>query len=71
VFNLFNHNAFVVSGANQDQYRVTYSASTGKYTITKYTNRIGSDNVYTFGQPGGYSSEVNPRQFQVAVKLNF
>jgi hypothetical protein len=71
VFNVFNKNAYVVSGANQDQFRVTYTASTGKYTITKYTNSIGGTPVYTFGQPGGYSNEVNPRQFQVAVKLNF
>jgi hypothetical protein len=71
VFNLFDHNAYVVSGANQDMFSVRYTASTGKYTISKYTNRIGSDNVYTFGQPGGYSYEVNPRQFQVAVKINF
>jgi outer membrane receptor for ferrienterochelin and colicin len=71
VFNLFNHNAYVVSGANQDQFSVTYTAKTGKYSISKYTNRVGNNRVYTFGQPGGYAGEVNPRQYQIGVKINF
>ena len=71
VFNVFNRNIYVVTGANQDQFRVTYTQSTGKYTITKYTNTVGGKSVYTFGKLQGYSGEVNPRQFQVAVKINF
>jgi hypothetical protein len=71
VFNVFNKNALVVTGANQDQFRVTYTASTGKYTITKYTNTVNKVPLYTFGQVQGYSSEVNPRQLQVAVRISF
>ncbi len=71
VFNVFNHNIKVVTGANQDLFRVTYTQSTGKYTIVKYTNTVGGVPVNTFGQVQGYSSEVSPRQVQVAVKINF
>jgi len=79
VFNVFNHNAYVVTGANQDLFRVTYcnntsgscSGNKGKYLITQYTNTVGGDKVYTFGKVQGYSIEVNPRQFQLAVKINF
>jgi hypothetical protein len=71
VFNVLNHNIWVVTGANQDMFRVTYTASTGKYTITKYTNTVSGTALNTFGLVQGYSGEVNPRQFQLAVKFNF
>jgi hypothetical protein len=71
VFNLFNHNIPVVTAANQDSFRVTYTQSTGKYTITKYTNTVQGVALNTFGLVQGYSGEVNPRQYQVGVKLSF
>jgi hypothetical protein len=71
VFNLFDKEMKVVTGANQDMFRVTYTASTGKYTITKYTNTVSGVALNTFGVVQGYSSEVSPRQYQVAVKINF
>jgi hypothetical protein len=71
VFNLFNRNAFVVSGSNQNLFRVSYTAKTGKYSIQKYTNTVGGQKLNTFGQPGGYSGEVSPRQVQAAVKISF
>jgi hypothetical protein len=72
VFNVLNRNAMTVTGANQDQYRVSYAYSTDKYTITKYTNGFtGIPQINTFGQLQGYSIETNPRQFQLALKFNF
>jgi hypothetical protein len=71
VFNLFNKDMKVVTGANQDLFRVTYTQSTGKYTIVKYTNNVGGVPVDTFGQVQGYTSEVNPRQYQLAIKVSF
>ena len=71
VFNVFNRNMKVVTGANQDLFRVTYTQSTGKYTIVRYTNTVSGVPLNTFGQVQGYSSEVNPRQVQVGVKFNF
>ncbi len=71
VFNLLNHNIDVVTGANQDLFRVSYSASTGKYTITKYTNTVQGTALNTFGLVEGYSGEVNPRQVQAAIKISF
>jgi hypothetical protein len=76
VFNVLNKKIGVVSGVNQDLFRVTYTASTDKYTITKYTNNVApsgqpSNQQNTFGVIQGYSSEVNPRQFQAAVKFIF
>jgi hypothetical protein len=71
VFNVLNKNMRVVTGANQDLFRVTYTKSTGKYTITKYTNTVNGVALNTFGLVQGYSGEVNPRQLQVAVKINF
>ena len=71
VFNVLNRNPKVVTGANQDLYRITYTASTDKYTITNFTNTVGGKALKTFGQLQGYSSEVSPRQFQVAAKLMF
>ncbi len=71
VFNVFNRNAFVVSGSNQNLFRVSYTAKTGKYSIQKYTNTVSGQKLNTFGQPGGYSGEVSPRQVQAAVKISF
>ncbi len=71
VFNVLNHNIPVVTGANQDSFRVTYTAKSGTYTITKYTNTVQGTPLNTFGLVQGYSGEVNPRQYQFAVKINF
>ncbi|MFI5387871.1 MAG: hypothetical protein ACHQ50_17330, partial [Fimbriimonadales bacterium] len=76
VFNVLNKNIGVVSGVNQDLFRIAYAPSTDKYTITKYTNNVApsgqpSNQQNTFGVIQGYSSEVNPRQFQAAVKFIF
>jgi hypothetical protein len=71
VFNVFNRNIGVVTGANQDQFRVTYTSSTDKYTITKFTNTISGTALNTFGLVQGYSAETSPRQYQVAAKVIF
>lgn len=71
VFNVFNRNMTVVTGANQDMFRITYTQSTGKYTITKYTNTVTGVALNTFGVDQGYSGEVSPRQLQVAAKISF
>ena len=71
VFNVFNRNMPVVTGANEDMFRITYTASTGKYTITKYTNTVSGVALNTFGVDQGYSGEVNPRQLQLAAKISF
>ena len=71
VFNVFNHSATVVTGANQDLFRVTYTQSTGKYTITKFTNTVQGTALNTFGVVQGYSSETIPRTVQLAAKLSF
>jgi hypothetical protein len=71
VFNVLNKNMGVVTGANQDLYRVTYTASTDKYTITNFTNTINGKALKTFGQVQGYTGEVSPRQLQVAAKIVF
>jgi hypothetical protein len=71
VFNVFNRNAKVVTGANQDLYRITYTASTDKYTIIPFTNTVSGKALNTFGVLQGYSSETSPRQFQVAAKFIF
>jgi len=71
VFNVFDKSMKVVTGTNQNMFKVTYNSKTGTYAITKYTSTVGGAPVYTFGQVQGYSGEVNPRQFQVAVRLSF
>ena len=68
---IFDKNIGVVTGANQDLFRVTYTASTDKYTITHFTNTISGVPLTTFGQVQGYSSETSPRQYQVAAKIIF
>ena len=71
VFNVLNKKIGVVTGANQDLFRIAYAPSTDKYTITKYTNTVSGTALNTFGLIQGYSGEVSPRQFQVAAKFIF
>jgi hypothetical protein len=71
VFNVLNRNIYVVTGVNQDSFRVTANYAAGKYTITKYTNTVGGVALNTFGLVQGYSGEVNPRQVQLAVRISF
>jgi hypothetical protein len=76
MFNVLNKNIYSVPGVNQDQFRVTYTASTDKYTITKFTNNVSpvgtaANQQNTFGIAQAYSNEVSPRQMQVAVKFIF
>jgi Carboxypeptidase regulatory-like domain/TonB dependent receptor len=71
IFNVFNRNAAVVTGANQDQFRITYTASTGKYAITKFTNTVNGTALNTFGVVQGYSSETIPRTLQFAARISF
>jgi hypothetical protein len=62
VFNLLNVKNKVVTSANQNMFNAAYTASTDKYTFTRVT---------TFGLLGGYDSNFDPRQFQVAAKIIF
>jgi len=76
MFNVLNKNIYSVPGVNQDLFRVTYTASTDKYTITKFTNNISpvgtpANQQNTFGIAQAYSNEVSPRQLQFAVKVIF
>lgn len=68
-FNIFDQKIGNIIGANQDSFRITYTQSTDKYTITKFLN--GTPAVNTFGQVQGYSTLVDPRTFQIAFKLLF
>jgi hypothetical protein len=71
-FNIFNQQIGNIIGANTDSFKVTYTQSTDKYAITKFTNANASNvQVNTFGQIQGYSSLVDPRTFQIAFKLLF
>ncbi len=76
MFNVLGKNIYSVPGVNQDLFRVTYTASTDKYTITKFTNNVSpvgqpANQQNTFGIAQAYSNEVNPRQLQFAVKVIF
>jgi Carboxypeptidase regulatory-like domain len=71
MFNVLNKSMKVVTGANQDQFRITYTQATDKYTITKFTNTVSGTALNTFGIVQGYSGEVSPRQFQLAAKIIF
>jgi hypothetical protein len=76
VFNVLNKNMEVVTGGNQDLYRISYTQSTDKYTITHFFNNVAPagqpvNNQTTFGLLQGYSGEVSPRQYQVAAKIIF
>ncbi|HEV8432566.1 MAG TPA: carboxypeptidase regulatory-like domain-containing protein [Thermoanaerobaculia bacterium] len=71
-FNIFNQQIGNIIGANQDSFKVVYTASSDKYTITKFTNANASGTqVNTFGQVQGYSSLVDPRTYQIAFKFIF
>jgi hypothetical protein len=75
MFNVLNKNMLSVGGVNQDLFRVTYTQSTDKYTITNFTNGVTVNGVNTqlktFGLGQSYSNEVNPRQMQFAAKITF
>ncbi|HXH40932.1 MAG TPA: carboxypeptidase regulatory-like domain-containing protein [Thermoanaerobaculia bacterium] len=76
VYNVLNKNMEVVTGANQDLFRITYTQATDKYAITHFTNNVApagqpANNQNTFGLLQGYSGEVSPRQYQVAAKITF
>jgi hypothetical protein len=76
MFNVFNKNPKVVTGGNMDLFRISYTAATDKYTITKFTNNVApsgqpANAQTTFGLVQGYSGEVSPRQMQLAAKLIF
>jgi len=72
VFNILNQNIYVVSGANQDMFKVTYNNTTKLYTITKYTNNdVNKVALNAFGLLQSYTQEVNPRQVQLAVRISF
>jgi hypothetical protein len=71
MFNILNNKAKVVTGANQDLYRVTYTQSTGRYTIIPFTNNVRGVATNTFAQVQGYATDVEPRQMQFALKLIF
>ncbi|MDQ6801799.1 MAG: TonB-dependent receptor [Acidobacteriota bacterium] len=78
VFNAFNKKVPVVTSGNQNMFRIVYTQSTNvatndKYTITRVTaTPAGAPApVPSFGLVQGYSSEVDPRQLQAAVKIIF
>jgi hypothetical protein len=76
MFNVMNKKIGVVTGVNQDLFRVTYTAATDKYTIVKFTNNVApagqpANQQNTFGVLQGYSNEVSPRQMQFAAKVIF
>ena len=76
MFNVLNKSMKVVTGVNQDLFRITYTQATDKYTITNFVNNVapaGSpvNNQKTFGVLQGYSNEVSPRQMQFAAKIIF
>ncbi len=76
MFNVLNRSMKVVSGVNQDLFRITYTQATDKYTITNFTNNVAptgspANQQKTFSVLQGYSGEVSPRQMQFAAKLIF
>ncbi len=71
VFNVLDKQVKVVTSSNMNLFRITYTQSTDKYTITKYTNTVSGTALNTFGLVQGYSSEVDPRQLQFAAKFIF
>jgi hypothetical protein len=76
VYNILNKNMLAVSGVNQDLFRITYTQSTDKYSITHFTNNVApagqpANNQNTFGVLQTYSGEVFPRQLQFAAKITF
>jgi hypothetical protein len=71
VFNVLNNKAKFISSTNQNAYRITYTQSTAKYTIVPATQTVSGVAYQTFGQVQGYSTEVDPRQYQLAAKFIF
>jgi hypothetical protein len=71
VFNVLNNQAKVITGPNTDVYRVTFTQSTGKYTIIPFTNNVAGVPTNTYGMVQGYATDVDPRQFQAAIKFIF
>ena len=71
LFNALNKKATVVTSANQNKYFVTYTQSTDKYTIVNNTVSVNGVNTQTFGLVQGYSLEVDPRQWQAAIRFIF
>ncbi len=71
VFNVFNRNSDVVTSGNQNKFRITYTKASDTYSITNATQTVGGVPLQTFGLVQGYSSEVAPRQYQVAAKFIF
>lgn len=71
VFNVFNNKAKFVTSGNQNAYRITYTQSTDKYTIIPATQTVNGQALQTFTNAQGYSTEVDPRQYQVAAKFIF
>jgi hypothetical protein len=76
VFNVLNKNMDVVTGVNQDLFRISYTQATDKYTITHFTNNVApagqpTNLQNTFGVLQGYSTEITPRQYQIAAKIIF
>ncbi|HEY3057023.1 MAG TPA: carboxypeptidase regulatory-like domain-containing protein [Thermoanaerobaculia bacterium] len=69
VFNVFNTKDRFVTSANQIYYRVTYNATTDRYTVTRPV--VTGTQTPTFGLVNGYDASVDPRQFQVAAKFRF
>ncbi len=70
VFNVTNNKVKFVGTANQTYYTANYNATTDRLTFTKNATTTLPQNP-NFGLPSGYSSEVDPRQYQVAAKIIF
>lgn len=70
VFNVTNNKVKFVGSANQIFYTANYNANTDRLSFTKNAT-TGLPQNPNFGLPSGYSSEVDPRQFQVAAKIIF
>ncbi|HYM60578.1 MAG TPA: carboxypeptidase regulatory-like domain-containing protein [Thermoanaerobaculia bacterium] len=71
VFNVLNKKVPFIPTSNQNRYRVTYTQSTDKYTVSDITANLNGNTIIPFGIPQGYSFEADPRQFQVAAKFIF
>ncbi len=70
VFNVTNNKIKFVTTANQVAYTANYNGTTDRLTFTKNSTTGKAENP-NFSLPGGYNTEVNPRQFQVAAKIIF
>ena len=70
VFNVTDNQIKFVTSANQIAYTANYNGNTDRLTFTKNSTSGLAQNP-NFSLPGGYNTEVNPRQFQAAVKIIF